>query len=237
MERVFIGQRTAANRRNGRRRLASVAALPLLALALTLPLAACGESSQRFVSNRSLGTFFRLPDGWPTEDLTEASKEGRVEELPSGIQTLWHQAFGSGDPASIDAAGLPDEVVGQARVYAVSDYYRETFSLSSLRSSIFLLNVDPVYPPESIDSQQNRLVDYRPLEMGEGLTGSRVVANLDTDPADEGEAWVTQDVTILFDDAVGRVYVLSLYCSGPCYERNRSDIDRVVGSFMVRNDI
>ena len=231
---MLIGKRTPRTERAGLRG-ASVAVIA--AVALVLPLAACGQSGDRFVSNRALGTFFRLPDAWPSEDLTEADKEGRVAELPSGIQTLWHQAFGSGDPAGTDEAGLPSEVVGQARVYAVSDYYRETFSLSSLRSSIFLLNVDPVYPPESIDSQQNRLVDYQPLEKPGGLTGSRVVANLDTDPDDQAESWVTQDVTILFDDAAGRVYVLSLYCSGPCYERHRADIERGVGSFEVRNDI
>lgn len=231
---MLIGKRTSRTERTGRR---GAAAALVAAAAVALPLVACGQSSDRYVSNRALGTFFRLPDAWPSEDLTESDKEGRVEELPSGIQTLWHQGFGSGDPASTGEDGLPDEVIGQARVYAVSDYYRETFSLSSLRSSIFLLNVDPVYPPESIDSQQNRLVDYQPLEKSGGLTGSRVVANLDTDPDDQVEAWVTQDVTILFDDAAGRVYVLSVYCSGPCYEQNQAEIERVVGSFEVRYDI
>lgn len=198
--------------------------------------ASCSQSGDQFVSNRSLGTFFRIPGGWATADTTGAEDEGRVAEEPGTSKLIWHQQFSSGDPSAVDAVGLPTEVVGNVRVYLVSDYLRENTSHSALRKSIFLTDVDPKYPADQAQRDANRIVLEEPREQGDGLTGSRVVANLDLDGS-EGQAFITQDVTTLFDDRQGVFYVLSVYCSGPCYERYQRDIDRIATSFTVRNDV
>ena len=58
--------------------------------------------------------------------------------------------------------------------------------------------VDPVYPPDDL-SGRVELVSYRPIDEAGGLTGSRVVANINL--ADDGGAkWLTVDGSVLFDD-------------------------------------
>lgn len=203
-----------------------------------LLLGACGQSKFQYVSNRDVGSYLKIPTAWPVEDVTARDAEGRVEEPPQGIDSIWHLAFSTGDTTSVDVKQLPTEVRGSVQVFSVRDYYRETFSISRLRASVFLGNIDPVYPEQDIDSRTNRLVGYQLLAEDDGLTGSRVIANLNLDTSGEegSAAWVTQDVTLLFDNQEGMVYVLSMYCGGDCYERNQDEIDQVATSFTVRTD-
>ena len=221
---------------NQLRRLRGAAVAALLAL-LGPVLAACGTPEYRFVSNRELGSFVRIPSTWAVQDLTENQSQGRVNPLPSGIQSVWKLAFVSGDPDSVDEQGLPAEVTGRIEVYQVSDYYREQYSISALRSTQTIgMSVDPVYPPDGVGSERVELGAYEQLSVG-GVAGSRSVANLNTATEDADPTWVTQNLTLLFDHDSGRIYVLSMYCSGTCYLENRQAIDEVAASFAVRNDV
>lgn len=212
------------------------AVLVAITASVVLLLAACGQSKFQYVSNRSVGSYLKIPTAWPVRDVTQEETQGRVQEPQQGIDSVWHLAFSTGDATQVDAKDLPTEVRGSVQVFSVRDYYRETFSISQLRASVFLGNVDPVYPQQDLDSRNNRLVGYQLVAEDGGLTGSRVVANLNIDPTGSAEAWITQDVTLLFDNQNGMVYVLSMYCAGDCYERHQDQINQVATSFTVRTD-
>jgi hypothetical protein len=220
-----------------RRRRDRVVLLAVLVAVLLGGLTSCGEPDYRFVSNRQLGSFVRIPRTWAVQDLTATQNQGRVNPLPSGIQSVWKLAFVSGDPGNVDDLGLPAEVTGRIEVYKVSDYYREQYSISALRSTQTVgMSVDPVYPPDGVGSERVELGAYEQLDIG-GVTGSRSVANLNTASGSDEPKWITQNLTLLFDHGTGQIYVLSMYCSGSCYLANRQAIDEVAASFAVRNDV
>jgi len=213
------------------------AVLALFVALLGVGLAGCGAPEYRFVSNRKLGSFVRIPSSWAVQDLTADQSQGRVNPLPSGIESVWKLAFVSGDPASVDDRGLPAEVTGRIEVYQVSDYYREQYSISALRSTQTVgMSVDPVYPPDGVGSEQVELGAYEQLSVA-GVAGSRSVANLNTASDGDEPKWVTQNLTLLFDHDTGRIYVLSMYCSGTCYLENRQAIDEIAASFAVRDGV
>ncbi len=222
--------RTFTPRSLGRR------ALLVGSLALLVGLVGCGESQYQYVANRSLGSFVRMPTRWEVLDVTASQGDGRVTALPSGIQSVWKLAFSSVGGAADDEKGLPTEVTGRVEVYQISDYYREQYSISALRSTQTVsVSVDPVYPPDEVGSETIELSAYKKLSR-DGLTGSRSVANINTAEDGEDPAWVTQDLTVLFDQDGGKIYVLSMYCSGSCYLKYQKTIDTVATSFAVRHD-
>lgn len=202
-----------------------------------LLLAACGQSKYQYVANRSLGSFVRMPTEWEVRDVTTTQGEGRVAALPSGIQSVWKLSFASNGGSEPDDQGLPTEVTGKVEVYKISDYYREQYSISALRSSqTVAMSVDPVYPPDGVGSEKVELSAYEKVS-ADGLTGSRSVANINAAKDDKDPAWVTQDLTVLFDHDAGNIYVLSMYCSGPCYLKYQKTIDAIASSFAVRHDV
>ena len=135
-----------------------------------------------------------------------------------------------GAPPQKDGNDLPADLVGNAQIYTLSNYYRENYSISQVREQLFH-GVDPVYPPDDLQGRVE-LVSYRPIEEGEGLTGSRVVANINL-AEDGGEKWLTVDGSVLFDDSTGRVFALTMECTSQCYLQNRSMADQIAASWKV----
>lgn len=206
-----------------------------LGLAL-LVVAGCGGSDYKYVANREHGNFFKVPTAWHLQNVTEVDREGRPEELPGGIVSIWHTVFDnapSGGLPTLDAEQLPEQVTGSAEIYAISDSYREQFSMSKIREMAFG-GVDPVFAPDEL-SPKIRLVTpgYTPLEGGD-LNGSRVVANMDL--AEEGATprWMTVDVSMLFDNRTGRIFLLRMQCASACYEQNRAAVDEIAASWTVK---
>lgn len=225
---------TPSTRIRIRRRLGVVAVV----IAVAGLLGACGDSKYQYVANRQLGSFVRMPTGWIVDDVTNSQGDGRVSALPSGIQSVWKLQFASGVPDPVAAAeNMPGEVNGRIEVYQLSDYYRERYSISTLRGSqTVVMAVDPVYPPAEVGVDLVELHAYQPLTVG-GATGSRSIANLNAAPEGSDAAWLTQDLTVLFDHDAGKIYVLSMHCSGACYLENQKTIDEIATSFAVRNDV
>jgi len=161
-----------------------------------------------------------------------ADTAGRADALPGSITPLWHVYFDSakGVAPRTDANDLPADIVGNAQIYSLSNYYRENYSISQVREQLFH-GVDPVYPPDDL-SGRVELVSYRPIEEPGGLTGSRVVANINL--ADDGSAkWLTVDGSVLFDDRTGRIFALTMECTSQCYLQNRSMADQIAASWKV----
>ena len=139
---------------------------------------------------------------------------------------------------TITGTGMPamspvPHVAGSAQIFALSAAYREQLSMSEVRSQAFL-GVDPLFAPEELIGTKVRVVSYAPLHAGAGVSGSRVVANLNLSD-DDVPQWVTRDVSLLFDLRNSRVFLLSLGCESECYLQNRTEIDRVASSWTVRS--
>ncbi len=212
-----------------RRLAATVVGVALSGAVLT----ACGgESTYRYVANREHGNFFKLPASWKLENVTNSEQEGRPEEMDSGLVSIWHTVFdGGAAPAATDA--LPTSVVGSAQIFAISNSYREQLSMSAIRSQAFG-GVDPLFAPDDVAGSKVRVVSYVPIEGGDGVNGSRVVANVDLAPEGEEPQWITRDVSLLFDTGKGRIFLLAMGCESQCYLQNRAEIDGVAGSWTVR---
>ena len=212
----------------GRAIVGRMAAAALLAAMLT---ACSGGSSYRYVANRENGNFFKVPSSWKLEDITAADAADRPTETASNVRSVWHTVFSGGVP--VPGGGEPAEVVGSAQIFLVSASYREQLSLSSIRTQIFG-GVDPLFAPDELVGSSVRVVSYTALQGGTGVSGSRVVANLNL-AEDDAPQWVTRDVSLLFDPRKGRVFVLAMACESECYLQNRTEIDRVAASWTVRS--
>ena len=212
---------------NASRRVTSRVAA--LAVVLLLGLSGCGQKDYRYVSSSEYGNFFRLPVNWRYADVTAEERSGRPLGEQGGVDSVWHVQFSNAAAANV----TEDDIAGSANVFTLTNYYRETYSISKIRSQLFL-GVDPVYPSDDFLGRVE-LVDYRPLESGR-LTGARVVANINVAEAGETANWTTIDTSMLFDDAyqAGRVYALSMRCSGECYEAHRAKVDEIAGSWKVK---
>jgi hypothetical protein len=218
----------------GGRRLAAA----VVAVAAGL-LPACGAPEYRYVANREHGNYFKVPAGWSLSDRTQADREGRPAEYPGSVEVVWHARFdstaGAGEVPT-DEGGLPVALLGDARIYTVSNYQREAGSLSSWRARQFAFGegVDPAYPPQEL-AERVRLVSYAPLESG-GRTGSRVIVNVDLsgEAADEAH-WATVDLSTLVDAGSGEVYTLTMWCEASCYLANQRAADTVAASWKVKS--
>ena len=209
-----------------------VAALAAAVVAVAALAGACGGNEYRWVANGNEGNYFKMPSTWAYDVSSGADTAGRSDALPGSITPVWHVSFNSaeGAPPQTDANDLPADLVGNAQIYSLSNYYRENYSISQVREQLFH-GVDPVYPPDDL-SGRVELVSYRPIEEAEGLTGSRVVANINL-AEDGGSKWLTVDGSVLFDDRTGRVFALTMECTTQCYLQNRSMADQVAASWKV----
>jgi hypothetical protein len=195
-------------------------------------LAGCGGSEYRWVTNGNQGNFFKVPSAWDYDEISTSQNEGRPEAMPGSITPVWHVYFDSaeGTPSPEVEGDLPRDLIGNARIFTLSNYYRENYSVSSVREQLFH-GIDPVYPPDDLQGRVE-LVSYRPIEDVEGLTGSRVVANINM--VDEGDPrWLTVDGSMLFDPRTGRIFALTMECASACYEENRSAADQIAASWKV----
>jgi hypothetical protein len=212
--------------------LRRVTATVTAAAALLVGAAACGGSDYRWVTNGSQGNFFKVPSAWDYDVITSSQNQGRPEALPGSITPVWHVYFDSakGTPTPEGPEDLPTDLIGNAQIFSLSNYYRENYSVSSVREQLFH-GIDPVYPPDDLQGRVE-LVSYRPIEDAEGLTGSRVVANINLSE-DGGERWLTVDGSMLFDSRTGRIFALTMECTSECYELNRSAADQIAASWKV----
>lgn len=223
--------------RRTRHRQRVVACLVALVSLLGVVAACGGAPSYRYVANREHGTFFKVPASWSLENVTAADGQGRPEEIQSGLVSVWHTVFdesaASTATTAAEAAGLPVAVVGSAQIFAISSSYREQLSMSAIRAQAFG-GIDPLFAPDDLAGAKVRIVSYVPLQGGDGLNGSRVVANVDVAEDGQDPQWITRDVSMLFDTRKGRIFLLSMACESQCYLQNRADIEGIAGSWTVR---
>jgi hypothetical protein len=187
--------------------------------------ASCGGPSRQYVSNTGEQTYFAIPNDF---DLADTTAE---ENQPDGLTPSWRVLFGEQgyDPAAV---GAPTALTGEATVLRLSEQGRDTLSVSSVRSVLFF-GVDPVIPSDGL-GRLVRLRSNEPVEM-DGLSASRVVADLLLKPAEDGasDEWTTVDVTSALDPVNGRLIYLRIICSVDCYDANEAVADDIANSWKV----
>lgn len=204
-------------------------AVSLVALLAT----GCGESKYQVVHNGGERTYLKAPRDWTVFPI-ETGRVDRIDpQYGEDVRLIWSRVFdASAEPTAdhyADAVGLAklDEPVAALNVYEVQGSYNQRLSLSEARSAP--LGFDPLFVGDEIKDLVE-VVQYTPLEAGDGLQGSRVVFNTRRDDASQ---WNTYDMVTAFDQGRFRMYTLVVGCSGACFEDNRSQISNIVTSWKV----
>lgn len=188
--------------------------------------AGCGGSGYQYVTNREAGTYFKVPEDW---ELFHVDADDRPEALAP--ERPWQVIFDA-DPApsrdhiSEDAPGHP---VGFAQVYPFgSEGGRSAVSLGSLRALLLGGQADPLALIE--DGNENvELVDYDDVVDDDGHHGNRIIVNL----KQQDGTFVTVGQIAMVDPATTHVYRLLVTCEAACFDRNRTEIDRVLDSWTI----
>jgi hypothetical protein len=200
-------------------------------LAVATVVAACGGSTFQYVQNSSENTYFKLPSDWKLFKLTEPDKEGRPPKLPIDTQRIWHVAFDAADPPDQNHLGeaMPEALVGDVQIYAMSASDNDQIAQSNLRQIIFG-GIDPVLQDPGTPPNWE-VVSYASVTDVKGLVGSRVVINIPSQ--DSPGKWYTLDGTELLDSSNGRAYLLLMRCESQCYLDNRKAADEIATSWKV----
>lgn len=199
-----------------------------LALAFALLLAACGEPSATYVTNKDLGVYFTVPSTW-NEISERALDQAEFDQIDSAQAqqrydlVRWQTAFAPSalrakDVLATDPREFPVVFV---RVRDLADAERNTVSLNTLR--------DLVFP---VTSAANSLP---------------IVVDADTEVSQEGGAGVDLSYEITLNEKAQRlrqiallskdrrvIYLLVVRCSSTCFAKNIDQINQIADSFTVR---
>lgn len=247
--RVVRTSRTGAARPVGRRHW------PLLSAALLLLVlaAACSESEFRYVSNKSIDTYLKVPAEWEEfkhGDLVDAEiSAARQANQPTSLidvlvnrQFQWRVAFdGDPKPSVEHTLGLAEEPVVEVSVRALERDEREQVSLAALR------NVIVNYDEMKAEAQQGaggqalglggestttfRPIDEEELNYDGGIRGVRLRYVLRPNPNSPFYAF---DQTTLVDSRAQRLYVLLIRSGEEQFLRNNELFTEIARSFTVK---
>lgn len=198
------------------------------ALALGLVATACGQSTYEYPRDAAEGVYFKVPREWTVFDETEDELDGRLPGSTNAIPVrVWViDAHDDADPANAEAFD-GDTPVGGATIYALGIGISEALSISELRSVGF--DFDPANPQSGLEDTWEVVVDQQ-LLTDDGVPGAAVIFN-HRDSVDD--PWLTQGRVVYFDAVGGRAYLLDVYCSAECFDRNYDDIFAVLDSWRI----
>lgn len=187
-------------------------------------LAACGDSSHRFVANRAEHVYLKLPRDWADRPY-EADAPDQLEQITSEVTLVWRSAAAPTGVAGDDAPLLT------TAVYEVSGQLNQKMSASLARVAASPLGFDPVLPGDDTQTAQVEVLDYNPLGF-DGLNGTRTVFRARDDANADWNA--VYDMSTAFDLSTFRLYVLIVGCSPECYEANKDAITSTANSWLVK---
>jgi hypothetical protein len=198
------------------------------ALLVVLILGGCSGSGYHYVQDTGTQTFFRVPGSWHLYDKQALFPDQSQDPLAQQSQadpTRFAVGFDANPNASIDhlsdpAASYPQ---GVALVYAFSPQERDSFSLSSIRNSVF--PIDQLY---SQDPNSVNLISSEDIVQG-GFRGTHLVFDVN-----QNGSTVAVNETGLVDDKTENLYLLVIACSTQCYDKYESEISQVADSWTVR---
>ena len=217
----------------------------LCAVVLTLVLAsACSESEFRYVSNKSIDTYLKVPADWKEfkhDDLlgAEISAAEGAGQSPSIVdvmlskQSQWRVAFDSDPRPSVEhTLGFPKEPTVEVNVQALNPQQRENVSLAALR------NVGAPYDElkDQAEADMNGGTGFRPLLEEElnydsGVHGIRLQYLVRPEAS---SPYYAVDQTTLVDSKTQRLYVLRIRAGEEQFLRNLDLITEIAKSFTVK---
>ena len=196
-------------------------------------LAACGESSYRYITSSESETYLRVPNDWRVFDEDEVLGTGS-DLSPQAARALrsrqWVVAFDSAPRPALAHIEIPGEhPAGLARVLALDEEAQDNVSLKLLRAQVFN-GTDPVEAQLTGDPNVEVLSNEDITRPG-GLRGTHLVVNL---RGATGQEYVTTNYLALVDNETRTLYLLYIGCRASCYEQHEAEIERIVESWTVR---
>jgi hypothetical protein len=197
-----------------------VCLLAVAALGVGLIATACSTNTA-YVSSRSQGMFFKIPNGWHTYSQTNLKQDGVISNsLPYLI------AFDSNPKPDVghllDSSTYP---WGLAEVDAISTSDRLNFSLDSLLNTI--IPVDQLQ--NGSGNSVSQLSPSRMITRGT-LRGVKVSLQVTI----SGRAPLSYEQISLVNTPTTKTWLLILGCSPRCFAEHHGAIDRVVNSWIVK---
>jgi hypothetical protein len=192
----------------------------VLTLAAVLLACACAPSAT-YVTTSSQGMFFKIPYGWHTYSQSTLKRDGLVS---SSLPYL----------LAFDADPKPDvkhllsattDPWGLAEVQAISPSDQLDFSLDSLLNTI--LPIDQIQ--SATGDSVSALSPSRVITRGT-LRGVEAALRLSV----SGQAPLSVEQISLVNTPTTKTWVLLMGCSPACFAQQRSEIDRVVNSWIVK---
>jgi hypothetical protein len=211
---------TPAHGRAARRAFAS--------LAIILVATSCSGSGYQYVKDSSSTAFFKVPTSWTLYDEDQILNSDLVQLSPqsqqSVAQALWMVAFdANGQPSlthvlSAEAA----EPSGFAQVRPLGSEERDTFSLATIRNSLF--NVDG-----TADAAGAELLATSDVVLPGGYRGLHIEYNVP-----QGSDYLTVNQIGVVDPQTSTLYVFAIGCEARCYLDHQSAIERIADSWTVK---
>lgn len=198
------------------------------ALALGLVASACGRSEFQYPQDSAEGVYFKVPRSWTVFDETDEANEGRPPGASNAIE-LRSWFIDSSPTPDLDHTTVQDgdAPVGAATIFGLGVSLAEQLSLSSVRG--LGLPFDPVYPQTGLETTWEVVLDQQ-LRSADGIPGAVAIFN-HRDTVDD--PWITQGRVVFLDTIGQRAYLLDIYCSSECFERNYDDIFTVLDSWRI----
>jgi hypothetical protein len=197
----------------GRRALAVLVACAAL-------LAACGDSTSRFVSNKTEKVYLKVPRNWADRPYGPTDADP-LEEITSDVTMVWRSSAAPEGDAGVDVPLMT------TAIYEVSGQLNQKMSASLARIAGSPVPFDPVLPADDTQKGQVEVLDYAPLGF-KGMNGTRAVFRVRDDATAEWKA--VYSVSTAFNLAT----FLRVSCSAACYEQNKDAISSVASSWLVK---
>ena len=207
---------------NGRRWGSAVAAALVL-------MTACGSSSSRFLANQDEKVYLRVPKSWHdvklsdsvADPLTTSTSDAKV--ISKSVITTQKNAK---EQADLDGASP----FATMTVYETTGAFNQQLSASMARRAVGLVSFDPLLPGDT-DDGKSEVLDFDPKPTNAKLSGSRVVYRVRSDKTAD---WaLTVNLSTFFNPSDQRLYALEVVCSPDCYDKDASEIDRIVNSWRI----
>lgn len=215
------GSRTDGSRNAGRR--AGRRMVGMLLAASTL-LAACGQSSSRFVVDKAEKVYLKVPRSWLDRPYAEGDADP-LEEITAEVTMKWRSSAGPTGDAGVDVPLLTTSV------YEVSGQLNQKMSASLARIAGSPVPFDPVLPADDTQKGQVEVLDYAPLGF-KGINGTRAVFRVRDDANSDWKA--VYSVSSAFSLSKFRLYLLRVSCSPACFEKYKDAISSVASSWLVK---
>ena len=204
----------------GRKSRAAAAA----AFAAALALGACGSPSAKYITNRDMGVYLKVPSRFTVFDLELAGPV--LAALGTQVVTLtWSVGFdGSSQPARshFDEAS-PDSPVGTLKIIPIADK-KIDHSIAGLMSLLSTVQ------KADGTTAQFEVSDVGELSFPSGHWGVRMRVEL---PVSTGGI-VPAERLALFDSGGTLIYLLDVRCSEQCFEREASTIADIFQSLTMK---